>query len=61
MSCHLRYLIIVHGHTELIVKLERLSPDDSPDPEAVARVDRLGLCCHIQDVLVFVQRTHILT
>lgn len=55
------YLVIVHGNTELIVKLERLSPDDPSDPEAVVGVDYLRLCGHVQDVLVFVEGTHILT
>jgi len=55
------YLVILHGDTELILKPERLSPDDPSEPEAVVGVHRLGLCGHVQDVLVFVQRTHTLT
>lgn len=55
------HLIVVHGDTELVVELERLSPDDSSEPEAVVGVDDLGLRGDIQDVLVFVQRPHILT
>lgn len=55
------YLIIVHGHVELVVKFERLSPDDAPEPEAVVGVGQLGSGGHVQDVLVFVERTHVLT
>lgn len=33
------YLVIVHGDTELVLKLEGLSPDDSSEPEAVVGVD----------------------
>jgi len=54
-------LVEVRGDTELVLKRERLSPDDPSEPEAVAGVHRLGLRRHIQDVLVSVQRTHILT
>lgn len=39
MKRHLPYLVVVHGDTELIVELEWLRPDDSPEPEAVVEVD----------------------
>lgn len=55
------HLVVVHGHAQLVVELERLSPDDPSEPEAVIAVDRLCLRGNVQNVLLFVQRTHILT
>lgn len=43
MSC----LVIVHGDTELVVKLERMGPDDSSEPEAVVGINLLRFCCNV--------------
>lgn len=55
------YLIVMNCNAEFVVKLQSLSPNDSPEPEAVVAVNLLRLRRNVQDVLPLVQRTHILT
>lgn len=41
------YLVIVHCDTELVVKLQRMGPDDSSEPEAVVGINLLRFCCDV--------------
>lgn len=41
------YLVVVDSDAELVVELERLSPDHASEPEAVVAVDHLGLCTDV--------------
>lgn len=36
---HQSHLVVLHGDTQLVLKLEGLSPDDSSEPKAVIGVD----------------------
>ena len=57
----LLYLVIMHGDTELVVKFERLCPDDPPEPQTVVTVHWLRLRSNVQDVLPLIEGTDILT
>lgn len=54
-------MVVVNGDAELVVEPERLSPDHTSEPEAVAAVHHLGLGADVQYVLLFIQRPDVLT
>lgn len=53
-------LVVVHGHVQLIVKLERLIPEHTPEPEHVAPIHLLHLRGHVQDVGTAAKWAHML-
>lgn len=53
-------LVVVHGHIQLVLELERLIPEHTPEPEHVATVHLLHLQGHVQDVGTAAERAHVL-